>query len=60
MNLNIKAYHMKTTTGSVNQSISLWYRLNNEYIYTVDINSIGTTISDDIIMPFLNIQVQNQ
>ena len=55
-----KSISYETTTGSVNQSISLWYRLNNEYIYTVDINSIGTTISDDIIMPFLNIQVQNQ
>lgn len=54
-----KSISYETTTGSVNQSISLWYRLNNEYIYTVDINSIGTTISDDIIMPFLNIQVQN-
>ena len=55
-----KSISYETTTGSVNQSISLWYRLNNEYIYTVVINSIGTTISDDIIMPFLNIQVQNQ
>ena len=55
-----KSISYETTTGSVNQSISLWYRLNNEYIYTVDINSIGTTTSDDIIMPFLNIQVQNQ
>lgn len=54
-----KSISYETTTGSVNQSISLWCRLDNEYIYTVDVNSLGTTISNDMIMPFLYIQVQN-
>ena len=53
-----KSLSYETSLGEICQAITLWYSLDNEYIYKVDIQSNGTTITNDMIMPFLNINVQ--
>lgn len=53
-----KSLSYETSLGDICQAITLWYRLDNEYIYKVEIESNGTTISNDTITPFLNITVQ--
>lgn len=55
---NYKSISYQTSTGTIAQRINLWYRLNDEYIYMVELKALSATISDDDIMPFLNIQVQ--
>ena len=53
-----KSISYETSLGDIGQAITLWYRINNEYIYKVEIESNGATISNDEILPFLNINVQ--
>ncbi len=57
---NYKSLSYVTGNGTICQIINLWYRIDNDYVYRVRLESTGTNISDDDIMPFLNIQVQNQ
>ena len=56
---NYKSMSYETSAGEIYQSIYLWYRLSDDAVYRVNIKSNRTTISDEMIMPFLNIQVQN-
>lgn len=39
------------------QSAYIWYRLSDEYIFTVEIETTNTEITEDLISSFLNIQV---
>ena len=56
---NYKSMSYETSAGEIYQSIYLWYRLSDDAVYRVNVKSNRTTISNDVIMPFLNIQVQN-
>ena len=56
---NYKSMSYETVGGDTHQAINIWCRVDGKYIYKVEITSNGTNITDDIIMPFLNIQVQN-
>lgn len=47
----------ETTYGAKSQDAFIWYVLDDEYLFTVELEAVGTEITEDIIKGFLNINV---
>ena len=50
-----KVLSYETSYGGKNQDIYVWYALDNEHLFTIELEATDTVVTEDTIKGFLNI-----